>query len=65
MTNLMYVIFVVLAFVLLVAFFNTTFGKQLLVKLKGRTDEVMRQDASTLEGAKDYYNVAIREKEDF
>ena len=35
MTNLMYVIFVVLAFVLLVAFFNTTFGKQLLVKLKG------------------------------
>ena len=51
MTNLMYVIFVVLAFVLLVAFFNTTFGKQLLVKLKGRTDEVMRQDASTLEGA--------------
>lgn len=65
MTNLMYVIFVVLAFVLLVAFFNTTFGKQLLVKLKGRTDEVMRQDASTLEGAEDYYNVAIREKEEF
>lgn len=44
---------------------NSSFGKQLIVKLKGRTDEVMRQDASTPEGAKDYYNAAIREKEEF
>ena len=33
--------------------------------MKGRTDEVMRQDAQTPEGAKDYYNAAIREKEEF
>ena len=33
--------------------------------MKGRTDEVMRQDAQTPEGARDYYNAAIREKEDF
>ena len=45
--------------------FGTTFGKQLRVKASGRADEVMRQDASTVEGATDYYNAAIREKEDF
>ena len=44
---------------------NKPFCKQLLVKFRGRTDEIMRQDASTPEGAKDYYNAAIREKEEF
>ena len=65
MTNFMFIILVIIAIVTLIAFFNTPFGKQLRVKAKGRTDEVMRQDASTPEGARDYYNAAIRDKEEF
>ena len=61
----MFIVLVIIAIVALIAFFNTPFGKQLLVKAKGRTDEVMRQDASTPEGARDYYNAAIRDKEEF
>lgn len=56
------IVVIVLAVIIL---FGTVFGKQLRVKMKGRTDEVMRQDAQTPEGARDYYNAAIREKEDF
>lgn len=62
MTNLM---FIVIVAVIVFIIFGTAFGKQLLVKARGRADEVMRQDASTPEGARDYYNAAIREKEDF
>lgn len=65
MTNFMFIVLVIIAIVALIAFFNTPFGKQLRVKTKGRTDEVMRQDASTPEGARDYYNAAIRDKEEF
>lgn len=61
MTNLMFI--TIVGVIVLILFF-TTFGKQIRVKLKGRTDEVMRQDAQTPEGARDYYNAAIREKED-
>lgn len=64
MTNFMFIIIVVIVLIALILFF-TPFGKQLRVKFKGSTDEVMRQDAQTPEGARDYYNVAIREKEDF
>lgn len=65
MLNFMFVVIVVWVILGLIIFLNSSFGKQLRVKLKGRTDEVMIQDASTPEGAKDYYNVAIREKEEF
>ena len=65
MTNFMFIVLVIISIVVLIAFFNTPFGKQLRVKAKGRTDEVMRQDASTPEGARDYYNAAIRDKEEF
>ena len=65
MTNFMFIVIVVIVIVGLVIFFNTPFGKQLRVKFRGRTDEVMRQDAATPEGARDYYNVIIREKEEF
>lgn len=64
MTNFMFIIIVAIILIALVLFF-TSFGKQLRVKFKGRTDEVMRQDAQTPEGARDYYNAAIRKKEDF
>lgn len=59
------VAFIFLVIVIILVLFCTTFGKQLQVKARGRADEVMRQDASTVEGARDYYNAAIREKEDF
>ena len=59
MTNFMFIVLVTIVVILVVIFLNSSFGKQLRVKLKGRTDEVMRQDASTPEGAKDYYNAAI------
>lgn len=65
MTNFMFAIIVIVFLIAILLFFRTSFGKQLIVKMKGRTDEVMRQDASTPEGARDYYNVAIRDKEDF
>ena len=65
MTNFMFIVLIIIVVVVVIAFFNTSFGKQLIIKLKGRTDEVMRQDASTPEGARDYYNAAIRDKEEF
>lgn len=52
-------VLVVVAFIL-----NKPFGKQLLIKFRGRTDEIMAQDAMTPEGAADYFNNAIREKEE-
>lgn len=65
MTNFMFlVIFLVIVFVVALLL-NKSFRQQLLIKFRGRTDEIMNRDASTPEGAKDYYNVAIREKEEF
>lgn len=64
MTNFMFMVIVVIVLAVIILF-GTVFGKQLRVKMKGRTDEVMRQDAQTPEGVKDYYNAAIREKEEF
>ena len=65
MTNFMFFIIFLIAIIILILLLNKPFRQQLLIKFRGRTDEMMRQDASTPEGAKDYYNAAIREKEDF
>ena len=43
---------------------NNSMRKQLIVKFRGRTEEIARNDASTVSGAKDYFNAAIREKEE-
>lgn len=51
MTNFMFMVIVVIVLAVIILF-GTVFGKQLRVKMKGRTDEVMRQDAQTPEGAK-------------
>lgn len=64
MTNLQFIIVVVIILAVIILF-CTTVGKQIRIKFKGRTDEVMAKDASTPDGAKDYYNVAIRDKEEF
>ena len=58
MTNFMFIVIVVIVLAVVVLF-GTVFGKQLRVKMRGRTDEMMRQDAQTPEGAKDYYNAAM------
>lgn len=65
MTNFMFFVIILIAVIILALLLNKPFRQQLIVKFHGRTDEMMRQDASTPEGAKDYYNAAIREKEDF
>lgn len=65
MTNTMFIILVILILIIIAFALNKPFRQQLLIKFRGRTDEIMNQDATTPEGAKDYYNVAIREKEVF
>ena len=65
MTNFMFIILVIIVLVVIALVVNKPFRQQLGVKFRGRTEEVMRQDASTPEGARDYFNAAIREKEDF
>lgn len=42
--------------------FNKKFFKQLVIRFRGKTDEIVRQDASTPEGATAYFNDAIEEK---
>lgn len=55
---------VLLAILVLLAIFDRPFLKAIIVKVRGRTDEITARDASTPEGARDYYNAAIREREE-
>lgn len=61
---IMYVLTAVIVLVIVAFMFNRKFFKQILVKFRGRTEEIARRDAATPEGATDYYNNAIREKEE-
>lgn len=45
-------------------FINKPMREQIIIKFKGRTDEIARQDAMTPEGAADYFNNAIRVAEE-
>lgn len=56
--------FLALVAVWVLLIINRPFLKQLIVKFRGRTEEVMNKDAMTPEGAADYYNAAIQEKEE-
>lgn len=58
------ILIVLLVLFALVLIINKPFRQQLVIKLKGRTDEIMSNDAMTPEGAADYYNNAIREMEE-
>lgn len=61
MTVLIIVILVIAA----VVFFTTTkTGKRLKMRASGTADEIIGNDASTLDGAKAYYNSIISKKED-
>lgn len=63
-TLIIAIICVVVLIIGIVAIVNKPFIKQLIVKFRGRTEEVMIQNAMTPEGAADFYNSAIRELED-
>lgn len=43
--------------------FCTKSGKRVRLRMSGTADEVISKDASTPEGAKAYYNVAIEKKQ--
>lgn len=58
-------ILAIICFVLIIlAIINRNMLKQIIVKFRGRTEEIANRDAMTPEGARDYYNNAIREKQD-
>ena len=64
MNNIFFgIFFAVLVIVIILLIINKPFVAQLLIKFRGRTEEVMNKDAMTPEGAADFYNVAIQEKE--
>lgn len=64
MNNIFFgIFFAVLVIVIILLIINKPFVAQLLIKFKGRTEEVMNKDAMTPEGAADFYNAAIQEKE--
>lgn len=48
----LYVIVIVAIILITLILFFTPFGKQIRVKLRGKGDEIMRQDAQTPEGAR-------------
>lgn len=60
---IIFIIGIILTIVIIGFILNKTFFKQLVIKFRGRTEEMVRQDAATPEGATDYFNNAIREKE--
>lgn len=64
MTNTMFIIGIAGLLLIIALILNKPFRKQLLIKYRGRTDEIMSKDAMTPEGAADIFNNAIREKED-
>lgn len=43
---------------------NKPFRQQLMAKFHGRTEAMMENDASTVEGARDYFNAEIQRKEE-
>ena len=64
MNNIFFgIFFAVLVIVIILLIINKPFVAQLLIKFRGHTEEVMNKDAMTPEGAADFYNVAIQEKE--
>lgn len=64
MTNMMFIIGISALLLIIALILNRPFRKQLLIKYRGRTDEIMSKDAMTPEGAADIFNNAIREKEE-
>lgn len=53
---------VILALIGIIVFARTKTGKRLRLRASGTAAEAITKDASTPEGAKAYYNVAIEKK---
>ena len=58
------VLLVIVVLAILFFFLRTKTGKRLKLRASGTAAEAISKDASTLEGAKAYYNVAIEKKEE-
>jgi len=64
MTNLQTIILVVVAICIVLCIINKNLLKQVVCKIRGRSEEIARNDAATPSGASDYFNNAILEKEE-
>lgn len=60
---MMNILYIVVAICILIFFVYTKSGKRIRLRVSGTTEEIITKDASTLEGAKAYYNTAINKKE--
>lgn len=54
---------IILIVALVIFFTSTAIGKRLKLRAKGAAEEAIAEDASTIDGAKAYYNTAISKKE--
>lgn len=63
-TGTLIVLIVVILILALWFFLGTKTGKRTRIRASGTADEILTKDASTPEGAKAYYNVAIEKKQD-
>ena len=61
-TSAVAVLAIIVLCVGLVLLFGTKSGKRVRLRASGTADEIIAKDASTPEGAKAYYNVAIEKK---
>ena len=61
-TSLIAFLITVLICVVMGLLFATKSGKRVRLRMSGTADEMISKDASTPEGAKAYYNVAIEKK---
>lgn len=57
------ILLLIVVAVFLIWFFNTSFGKRVIIRTKGTADELTTKDAFTVDGATAYYNAAISKKE--
>lgn len=64
MTNLQTIILIIVAIIVILCIVNKNLLKQMIIKIRGRSEQIVRDDASTPSGASDYFNNAIRMKEE-
>lgn len=63
MTNFQTIVVLALVIILIVVLVNGDLLEKIVIKIRGRTEQVVRDDAATTTGASDYFNNAILEKE--
>lgn len=63
MTDLQTILLVVLLIIVAICIINKNILKQVAIKIRGRSEQIARDDAATTSGASDYFNNAILEKQ--